>query len=361
VPALLAAVAGASVLTLGRAVPERLLRATAVPETRLALFLLFGPLLLALFSFRARALRTVAVLGLLLFDLWHASFGYYGVVARSLSFFPTQLTDFLRRDAGHSRVVPLGRFMPPNLNLPYDIPSVMSYDAMDSLDQAAFLRKLGGFDARHFFSPVDPQRLANPRVAELAALKYWLDDPQNPRLDTPGFELRTGFRFSLVYDQPDGRVYELADVPPRARFAGRASADPGLRTFDRLLERRDERASRELFVDAESPPAGDGGPGRVALLLRGSGRIEARVESESGGWLVLAEAFNPGWTADVDGGSAPVYRANGPLMAVPVPAGSSVVRVQYRPRSLFLGAVLSLFGLVALAWLCRRSRSGATR
>ena len=124
--------------------------------------------------------------------------------------------------------MPLGRLMPPNLNLPYDIPSVMSYDAIDSLEQAVFLRKLGGYDAEHCFSPVDPRGSRIPRVAELAALKYWLDDPEYPRLDTPEFERRTGFRFSLVYDQPDGRVYELADVLPRVRFAARAFADPGL-------------------------------------------------------------------------------------------------------------------------------------
>jgi Bacterial membrane protein YfhO len=363
VPALFAAVAVAGVLTLGRAVPDRLLRATALPETRLALLFLFGPLLLALFSVRAGALRTAAAFGLLTFDLWRVAFGYYGTVDRGLSFFPTRLTDFLRRDAGRSRVVPIGMFMPPNLNMPYDIPSVMSYDAIDSHEQAVFLRKLGGYDAKNWFSPVDPRRLANPRVAELAALKYWLDDPEYPRLDTPEFERRTGFRFSLVYDQPDGRVYELAGVPPRVRFAARAFADPGLKTFDRLLEARDERASRELFVDAMSPPARDGGPGRVVLLSRGSGTIKARVESEGGGWLALADAFDPGWTAEVGGRSTPVYRANGPLMAVPVPAGSWVVRVRYRPRSFYFGAALSALGLISLAFLGRLGRRGrsATR
>jgi hypothetical protein len=284
-------------------------------------------------------------------------------VDRGLSFFPTRLTDFLRRDAGRSRVVPIGLFMPPNLNLPYDIPSVMSYDAIDSDEQAVFLRKLGGYDAEGWFSPVDPRRLANRRVAELAALKYWLDDPEYPRLDTPEFERRTGFRFSLVYDHPDGRVYELADVLPRIRFAARAFSDPGLRTFDRLLAARDERASRELFVDAASPPAKDGGPGRVVLVSRSSGTIEARIEGEGGGWLALAEAFDPGWTADVGGRSTPVYRANGPFIAVPVPAGSSVVRVRYRPRSFFFGAALSALGLVSLAFLARLGRTGrgATR
>ena len=110
-------------------------------------------------------------------------------------------------------------------------------------------------------------------------------------------------------------------------------------------------------------PAGDGRYGRVALLSRSSGTIETRVESEGDGWLVLAEAFDPGWTADVGGRSAPVYRANGPFMAVPVPAGSSVVRVRYRPRSLFFGATLSALGLLSLAFLAglgRRGR-GATR
>jgi hypothetical protein len=147
------------------------------------------------------------------------------------------------------------------------------------------------------------------------------------------------------------------------RFAGRALADPGLEMFDRLLEDRSERASRELFVDAASPPTGDGRPGRVALLSRSSGAVETSVESEGGGWLVLAEAFDPGWAADVGGRSAPVYRVNGPFMAIPVPAGSSVVSVRYRPRSLLLGAALSLLGLVALAFLGRlggRGR-GATR
>ncbi|HSB62972.1 MAG TPA: YfhO family protein, partial [Thermoanaerobaculia bacterium] len=358
VPALLGAAAGAGVLTLGRAVPDGLLRATGVPETRLALLFLFGPLLLALLSLRAGALRTAAALALLTFDLWHAGFDYHGAVARGLSFFPTRLTDFLRRDAGRSRVVPLGRVMPPNLNLPYDIPSIMSYDAIDSLEQAVFLRKLGGFDALHFFSPVDPRRLANPRVAELATLRYWLDDPQSPRMDTPEFERRTGFRFSLVYDQPDGRAYELADVLPRARYADRATADPGHRTFDRLLESRDERASRELFVDAADPLAGHGGPGRVALLSRASGAVETRVESEGGGWLVLAEAFDPGWTAEVDGRAVPIYRANGPFMAVPTPAGSSIVRVRYRPRSFLFGAALSALGVVALAYLGLSGRPG---
>ncbi len=287
VPALFAAAAGVGVLTLGSAAPDRLLRATAVPETRLALLFLFGPLLLALWPIRAGVLRTAGALALLTFDLWHVAFGYHGAVDRRLSFFPTGLTDFLRRDTSRSRVVPLGQLMPPNLNLPYDVPSVMSYDALDSLEQAVFLRKLGGYDAQLLFSPVDPRRLANPRVAELAALKYWLDDPENPRLDTPEFERRTGFRLSLVYDQPDGRAYELADVLPRARFAGRAFADPGLRTFDRLLESRDKRASRELFVDAPGPPEGDGGPGNVALhlaRLRHS-RDEGR---KRGRWLARA-------------------------------------------------------------------------
>ena len=111
-------------------------------------------------------------------------------------------------------------------------------------------------------------------------------------------------------------------------------------------------------MDATELPAEDGGTGRVVVVSRRSGAIETRVESEGGGWLALAEAFDPGWTADVGGRSTPVYRANGPFMAVPVPAGSSVVRVRYRPRSLMFGAALSALGLLSLAFLARLGQEG---
>ena len=73
--------------------------------------------------------------------------------------------------------------------------------------------------------------------------------------------------------------------------------------------------------------------------------------------LVLSDRWYPGWKATVNGRNADVLRANGVFRAVEVPAGVSDVEFRFLPRSLRLGAAVSLFGLAALATLWRLAGS----
>ena len=80
--------------------------------------------------------------------------------------------------------------------------------------------------------------------------------------------------------------------------------------------------------------------------------------------LVVGEAHYPGWTAQVNGASAPILHAYGALRAVPVPAGQSTVSFRFRSRPLRAGLAISalawLFLLAALEWF-RRARASAGR
>ena len=62
-------------------------------------------------------------------------------------------------------------------------------------------------------------------------------------------------------------------------------------------------------------------------------------------WLVFNDTFSPGWRAWVDGEPAPIHRAFGFFMAVPL--GPSVNRVDFRyePASFRLGLFISLLSL----------------
>ena len=86
--------------------------------------------------------------------------------------------------------------------------------------------------------------------------------------------------------------------------------------------------------------------------------MAVKVGSASGGTLVISELFYPGWEARVNGKPELISEVHGGLRGIAVLQGESQVTVDYAPRSLTLGALLSglAFGLTLVAagvWLRR--------
>jgi hypothetical protein len=300
-------------------------------------------------------LRFTGVVVLALLDLWRPAFGYHAVVPREDVLFATRLTDFLATDNTPHRVLPTNGLLPPNVNLAYGIQSLLSYDALELEEEVLFLRRLGGYAGRGYYSGVRPGDLSNPRVAELLDTQYVLDDPLQPRLDTEDFRRRTGFVLSLAYDGVDGRAYRLGSGPGRVWIPAGVVADPGFRLFDALLDRRDVQASSLLFLDTIKA-AVPGGDGSAEIAVYEPGRIETRVTGAGAGWVVFSELFSRDWRATVNGSAVTPVRVNRILMAVPVPAGESTVTLRYLPRSFVVGLGLSCVGLVTLGALLVRRR-----
>jgi uncharacterized membrane protein YfhO len=82
----------------------------------------------------------------------------------------------------------------------------------------------------------------------------------------------------------------------------------------------------------------------------GNNRVEVQVSAASGGILVLSEIFYPGWQAQIDGESVPILRADYALRAVCVPPGEHRVVMQFAPRSLQIGAGVTLFSSLLVLW-----------
>lgn len=85
-----------------------------------------------------------------------------------------------------------------------------------------------------------------------------------------------------------------------------------------------------------------------------------KVSSPEPGFVVVNETFYPGWEATVDGQSAPLFRANGLMRAIPVAAGIHQVEMRFAPRTLSIGmlvsAVSAALGLGTLGWIRFRSQ-----
>jgi uncharacterized membrane protein YfhO len=104
--------------------------------------------------------------------------------------------------------------------------------------------------------------------------------------------------------------------------------------------------------------AAGSGQATATILSYSDERVLVRVESSAPGYLILTDAYYPGWTAAVNGEPAPLQRANVMFRAVPVPAGSSEVSFTYVPGwlpwSLIVGAAAWLALAAVLVGLNRR-------
>ena len=79
-----------------------------------------------------------------------------------------------------------------------------------------------------------------------------------------------------------------------------------------------------------------------------SQRVVLEAKLESVGIVVLADVFYPGWELRVDGEVRPIYRTNRAMRGALVGAGTHTLTYEYKPRSVWIGAGLSVVGLLIL-------------
>ena len=72
------------------------------------------------------------------------------------------------------------------------------------------------------------------------------------------------------------------------------------------------------------------------------------VDTADGGTLILTQNDAPGWRVTIDGREAPKKLAFGAFRAVEVAGGKHEIVWRYRPFSLVIGAMITLFAIVAL-------------
>jgi hypothetical protein len=155
----------------------------------------------------------------------------------------------------------------------------------------------------------------------------------------------------------DVKVYENLAVLPRAFIvheARRAESDA------QALEWLSDPAfdpGREVVIAAEpgSPVESDpllqapSVPSEADIIHYDAERVEIRSSQESPGYLVLADAFYPGWQAKVDGRPVPIVRADIYSRATALDAGTHTVEFEYSPPSVSRGLQLGAAGWLVWA------------
>lgn len=299
-------------------------------------------------------------LGLTLVELVPLGFRYNPFVPPEALFPSTPAIEFLRALPQPFRLLSLDTLEHLNVQkvLTGAIPTVFG------------LNTITGYDS------ITPRWVHEYLVAATLGPDRWNEHPftNRPRLPSPASPLLPLFNVRYIVstrslDAPyliqvyngEVRIYEDRRARPRAWVAMGAEVVDNPGQTLRMLANPTFDPTAMVLLATEEPGAAV--PQRIqrvtaAPSLPGSARIlrdaPLRVEIEataglSGGYLVLADTFFPGWRAQVDGAQAPIYRANHTMRAVAIGPGPHLVTFTYWPKPFWVGLVLSLGTLGGLS------------
>jgi hypothetical protein len=182
--------------------------------------------------------------------------------------------------------------------------------------------------------------------------------------------------FRLVHSG-DVKIYEAISPPSRAFLVNDAKIVTSTEEALSVMAAEEFNPMEQVVLieavrkQADAPfSATTGTPLRlqdddVRVIDYGAAHVTLDVRADEAGYLILTDAWYPGWTAwitvhsdaggadpiELGGGSGltvPILQANLLFRAVPLDAGHWRVTMRYVPRILYAGLGLSLLGCVAL-------------
>jgi hypothetical protein len=95
---------------------------------------------------------------------------------------------------------------------------------------------------------------------------------------------------------------------------------------------------------------------QIQEISESPNRIAIQLRSEIGGWLVVSDAYYPGWRATINGEKVSIRKANSLFRAVYVSPGDHTLVFSYQPYSFYFGALISLLVLFVLWAAFQRRR-----
>jgi len=220
--------------------------------------------------------------------------------------------------------------LPPRLSERYRLSDIRGYDGADPQRLVELLElfqdEVGGHSpswaVTQWFQP-KPSPLA-----DMLNLRYLIHRGE------PSIGEKVMLRDEDYYVVENSACLPRVWVPRQTRVVNdktqrlQALADPG---FD---------PRQVAFIESDQPIAGDSATGRASIIREDPSHVLVDVKMQTPGTVILADSWDAGWRAFLNGVELPVHRANHVLRAVRVPAGEGILEFRYQPREFSTGMKL---------------------
>ncbi|WP_240910936.1 YfhO family protein [Paludisphaera soli] len=174
-----------------------------------------------------------------------------------------------------------------------------------------------------------------------------------------------GLRSVFVPNEPAGEAFLHVNpnARPRARLEGRPIYASGREEAVETLTRLGPEVQERLVVEDPARPLDEAAQvaGTATIEVDLPEEVVVSVVAETPAYLVLADTFDPGWSATVDGKPAAIAPAYVAFRAVYLEPGPHRVVFRYSPAGFTAGLAATAFGgLLALAMMVRPGRRAAS-
>ena len=103
-----------------------------------------------------------------------------------------------------------------------------------------------------------------------------------------------------------------------------------------------------MYVDCVGDDINNESRGTAELTHHNWNDFSFKIDTQAANYMIVSNAYYPGWHAYVDGNKVATAIANTVFIAAPVSAGEHTVSFRYEPKSISLGAIISLFSVIVL-------------
>lgn len=291
---------------------------------------------------------TIICFGLFLiitFDLGRYFLKFNPFVSQKFIFPEVPAIQYLQAQPGIFRI---GRehaeVLPPNTWIAYNLQSVEGYDPIYLNQYGKFINFVNGGDIKHDgVSRYGELTNYKSTFLDAANTKYFIGVGRDQNGQLPGDLINYKFneaKFKRVFQDKSAVILENPDAMDRVYFAKSVKLVPKDQVNDNIIDpkfdpRYETIISKDLNISSIT------GKGIAKITNYTSNIVKIQTQTQSDEILVLADQYEEGWHARIDGKETLISPANLIFRAVKIPPGNHEVVFNYYPESFDTGLKIS--------------------
>ena len=310
----------------------------------------------SLSSVKKRLVGKTLLILLITAELCFYGYSYHPAIPHDFVYPKTPAIEFLQENLGWHRVTSYKESLEnfsssllPNGSVAWNIQDIRGYEIIKVNRYETFERHFGGTDDRFVYKFFDQ------RIFNLLGIKYFAqgkDDPENEKLVLEK-------NLSLVYTDQTINIYENEEVLPRAFTVFNIyPVDNHQQAIDVFLSKEFQprktatiETNAELLTVFNNMNNSDLSLQVADIVNYSPNKIELKTNLKQDGYLVLTDAYYPGWQAYVDDEEVEIYPTDIAFRGIFVPQGEHRIVFNYHPKSFFYSAGLSALALIIVLLL----------